>query len=218
MLALAERTTTVEVRLEKAATVVGHMNKRLTAVEQQVRAGTLTEEQAREIQHRVNLIAREMVKQAPLNLLEDIGHYRLKPPAATHHHEHDEHCDHDHDEPDHGLQFSTWSYETQRPFSRLALREAIKQLPETIFRAKGVLAVADLPDRRVILQVVGRRMQMSVGAAWEDERPQSQLVVIGTPDGVKADELTVRFDACLVGPAQAVAKKSPLLTLTLSPR
>jgi methyl-accepting chemotaxis protein len=65
MLALAERTTTVEVRLEKAATVVGHMNKRLTAVEQQVRAGTLTKEQAREIQHRVNLIAREMVKHAP---------------------------------------------------------------------------------------------------------------------------------------------------------
>jgi hypothetical protein len=34
-------------------------------VEQQVRAGTLTEEQAREIQHRVNLIAREMSKFAP---------------------------------------------------------------------------------------------------------------------------------------------------------
>jgi hypothetical protein len=41
------------------------MNKRLTAVEQQVRAGTLTEERACEIQHRVNLIAREMVKHAP---------------------------------------------------------------------------------------------------------------------------------------------------------
>jgi hypothetical protein len=41
------------------------MNKRLTAVEQQVRAGTLTEEQAREIQHRVNLIARGIVKSRP---------------------------------------------------------------------------------------------------------------------------------------------------------
>jgi hypothetical protein len=65
MLAIEQRTGHVESRLDKAAAFVAAINKRLTAVEQQVRAGTLTEEQAREIQHRVNLIAREMSKFAP---------------------------------------------------------------------------------------------------------------------------------------------------------
>ena len=65
MLALEQRTATVETRLDRAAAFVGNINKRLTVVEQQVRAGTLTEEQAREIQHRVNLLAQELTKRDP---------------------------------------------------------------------------------------------------------------------------------------------------------
>ena len=52
-------------RLDRAAAVVGDLTKRVTAVEQQVRAGKLTEEQAAEIKRRVNLIAQEMSKHEP---------------------------------------------------------------------------------------------------------------------------------------------------------
>ena len=52
-------------RLDRAALVVQNLTRRVTAVEQQVRAGKLTEEQATEIKRRVNLIANEMSKHDP---------------------------------------------------------------------------------------------------------------------------------------------------------
>ena len=52
-------------RLDRAALVVQNLTRRVTAVEQQVRAGKLTEEQAAEIKRRVNLIAQEMTKHEP---------------------------------------------------------------------------------------------------------------------------------------------------------
>jgi hypothetical protein len=52
-------------RLDRAALVVQNLTRRVTAVEQQVRAGKLTEEQAAEIKRRVNLIANEMSKHDP---------------------------------------------------------------------------------------------------------------------------------------------------------
>lgn len=59
-------------RLDAAREYLQGMNQRLKVVEQQAqraeqrtRAGTLTEEQAREIQHRVNLIAQELTKHKP---------------------------------------------------------------------------------------------------------------------------------------------------------
>ncbi|NKQ35706.1 MAG: hypothetical protein HF973_08840 [Chloroflexi bacterium] len=59
-LALSNKT-----RLDAAREYLQDMSKRLKDVEQRVRAGSLTDEQAREIQHRVNLIARELTKHQP---------------------------------------------------------------------------------------------------------------------------------------------------------
>lgn len=53
------------IRLDRAAAVVGNLAKRVTAVEAQIRAGSLTEEQAAEIKKRVNLISQEMAKRDP---------------------------------------------------------------------------------------------------------------------------------------------------------
>jgi hypothetical protein len=49
-------------RLDRAATVVSNLTRRVTVIEQQIRAGKLTEEQAAEIKRRVNAIANEMAK------------------------------------------------------------------------------------------------------------------------------------------------------------
>jgi G3E family GTPase len=67
--------------------------------------------------------------------------------------------------PNHSIAFSTWSYETDRPLSLEALREAASRLPADIYRAKGVIYAADAPKRRAVLQVVGRRVDISL----EDE-------------------------------------------------
>ena len=52
-------------RLDRAAGVVSNLTRRITAVEQQIRAGKLTQEQAVEIKRRVNAIANEMAKYEP---------------------------------------------------------------------------------------------------------------------------------------------------------
>lgn len=52
-------------RLDAAREYLQGINKRLRIVEQRTQAGSLTEEQTREIQHRVNLIAQELTKHKP---------------------------------------------------------------------------------------------------------------------------------------------------------
>jgi len=69
MIALERRQASTEDKLDRAlnraAAVFDNLGKRVTAVERQIRAGNLTEEQAREVQHRVNLIAQELAKRKP---------------------------------------------------------------------------------------------------------------------------------------------------------
>lgn len=54
-----------QARLDAAREYLQGMSRRLRVVEQRTQAGSLTEEQAREIQYRVNLIAQEMLKHDP---------------------------------------------------------------------------------------------------------------------------------------------------------
>src|SRR5579863_521415 len=59
----------------------------------------------------------------------------------------DANCHDDHHEPDHSKMFSTWSYETDRPLALEALRETLRKLPGSVYRAKGVVYTTDAPQR-----------------------------------------------------------------------
>jgi hypothetical protein len=65
MLEIKQLSLNNKARLDAAREYLQGMNQRLKVVEQRTQSGPLTEEQAREIQHRVNLIARELTKQDP---------------------------------------------------------------------------------------------------------------------------------------------------------
>lgn len=69
MIAIERRQAGTEDKLERAlnraALVFGELRQRVTAVERQLQAGALTEEQAREIQYRVNLIAEALTRHKP---------------------------------------------------------------------------------------------------------------------------------------------------------
>ena len=112
------------------------------------------------------------------------------------HHQHD-HGDHKHDH-DHTLVFSTWSYSSNKPHSYKALRQAVESLPSTIYRAKGIVFLSEFPDRRGVIQLVGTRTRVSVSESWGDKTPYTRIVMIGTHDGVDANELTERFKSCQV--------------------
>jgi G3E family GTPase len=93
--------------------------------------------------------------------------------------------------------FQAWSYESDRPFAFRALQEALQTLPTTIFRAKGVLFVAESP-RRVIVQLVGKRFSTARGEPWGAEKPYTQLVLIGTAGGFNERDLARRFEDCIL--------------------
>jgi G3E family GTPase len=102
------------------------------------------------------------------------------------------HASHQH----HTSTFSTWSFETDRPLSLDALRSAASKLPANIYRAKGVVYSSDAPDRRAVLQVVGKRVDISLQDEWGGRPPLTQIVAIGSPDGIDASALQDRFEQC----------------------
>jgi G3E family GTPase len=99
---------------------------------------------------------------------------------------------------DHGHDFSTWSYETDRPLSLETLQRMVKkQLPGNIYRCKGVVYAAEVPERKTVLQVVGRRADVALGEAWGETIPHTQIVAIGAPGSIDPQALTAQFEACI---------------------
>mgnify|MGYP001415253751 CR=1 FL=1 len=117
-----------------------------------------------------------------------------------HEHDHDEHDDHDdeHHAHDHSLVFETWSWRSDEPLSLKALRKAVETLPLTVYRAKGFVQLAEMPENRGVLHVVGKRVSLTFGEKWrEGETAHTQVVVIGSYGGVDPDDLRERFEGAL---------------------
>jgi G3E family GTPase len=95
--------------------------------------------------------------------------------------------------------FQTWSYESDRPFSLDRLRRMVRrELPSSIYRCKGIIFAADSSDKRLALQVVGRRAEVFELGAWGERHPHSQIVAIGA--AFNAQELSDKFEACIEHP------------------
>lgn len=105
---------------------------------------------------------------------------------------------------DHGGAFSTVSYVTDKPIALDRLRETATELPPSVFRAKGIVYLGERPEHRAILQVVGRRAELSRGEPWGGNAPATSLVFIGPRDSLDARRLTQMFDACTVRGAGSV--------------
>jgi len=98
---------------------------------------------------------------------------------------------------DHSKVFSTWSYETDQPLMLEALREKMRKLPGSVYRAKGVLYTTDAPQRRTVLQVVGRRVDISFQGEWGERAPRTQIVAIGAAGTIDASLLEQTFASCV---------------------
>ncbi len=117
---------------------------------------------------------------------------------------HDDSHGHDHDGEDHSKVFSTWSFETAQPLALEALRGALRKLPGTVYRAKGVVYLSDAPRRRAVLQVVGRRVDISIQEEWGERAPRSQIVAIGAAGSIDASLLEKTFVSCMSATAEIV--------------
>ena len=141
----------------------------------------------------------------PLEILLSVGRFdpsRLDGAPSSDDADHSHACDpdcghHAHDDRrDHSQVFKTWSYETDQPLSLEALRESASKLPASVYRCKGVVHTTEEPGRRVILQGVGKRVDIAAGDEWNGGAPRTRIVVIGADDGMDEAALREAFDEC----------------------
>ncbi len=104
---------------------------------------------------------------------------------------------HDHD---HVSSYRTWSFESTDPMSLEALRETAARLPASIYRAKGVVHTAEAPERRTVLQVVGKRVDVSLADEWGARTPRTRIVAIGSPEGSDGVALSAALEECRLPP------------------
>jgi G3E family GTPase len=135
----------------------------------------------------------------PLDVLLGAGRFdpAVRREACDHHRSGSEH--HGAYNHSHGEMFSTWSFETGRPISTDALRQMARlELPASVYRCKGIVHTDEAPERRAVLQVVGRRADVSPGDPWGDQTPRTRIVAIGAKHLLNADLLRGLFERCLV--------------------
>jgi len=103
------------------------------------------------------------------------------------HHQHDHsHHQHDHSHDDHGHRvgghlegITSVSFRTDRPFDAERLNEYLCRLPINIYRGKGILYIAQLPQHQVIMHQVGDRHDFEPGPDWPGPERESRIVFIG---------------------------------------
>ena len=136
----------------------------------------------------------------PLEILLSSGRFDAARPERKCGHPDERDCQdahNEHPQNDHTHAFSTWSYETDQPLSLEALRRVASRLPVNIYRCKGVIRSAEVPERRVVLQVVGKRVDISIDEEWGDRPPLTRIVAIGAYGAIDNEALRGKFDSCL---------------------
>ena len=144
--------------------------------------------------------------EVPYQILLGVGRFDpARAALSSHAGEHDctdETCHDSYHAHDHSEVFGTWSYETDRPLALEALRDVMRKLPGSIYRAKGVVYLTDAPQRRAVLQVVGRRVDISLQEQWGDRAPHTQIVAIGAAGSIDADLLEASVTSCMSAPSR----------------
>lgn len=143
-------------------------------------------------------IIRTNHSQVPLPLILSVGlfesdKYYETSEADDHHHDHDHdhsqcghdhHHDHDHDHEHHHHSdhlendgFTSISFQSDKPFSIRKFQYFLdNQLPETVFRAKGIMWFDESPKRH-IFHLCGKRFTMD-DDEWKGDK-KNQVVLIG---------------------------------------
>jgi G3E family GTPase len=115
-----------------------------------------------------------------------------------------------HGERAHDHVFTTWSWTSDLPLSLPKLRSVLEQLPETVYRCKGVIHLEEIPIARHVLQMVGKRYHFEETGRWDDQAPRSEIVLVGERSGISPDRLQSAFDACI---GTGDESQSPVLRL-----
>ena len=127
----------------------------------------------------------------------DHGHGHSHHHGHGHHHEHDHHHghSHEHQSADHlAIEgFTSLSFRSDGPFGLRKFQNFLdNQLPESVFRAKGILWFNE-SERRHVFHLAGKRFSID-DSDWSGER-KNQLVLIGRD--LDHDVLRKQLQACV---------------------
>ena len=92
--------------------------------------------------------------------------------------------------------FASWSYSWREPVPRQALMDLLRDAQRGVLRAKGIVRFDDAPDRRSVIHLVGRRIEVRDEGPWggtphnlegdnpgadnpRGDTPDSRLVLLG---------------------------------------
>lgn len=174
-------------------------------------------------------ILRTSKSQVPLPLILSVGlfesdkYFETKAPEHDHdhehhvhdencgheHHVHDEHCGHDHHNHDHHHSnhlendgFTSLSFQSDKPFAIRQFQYFLdNQLPENVFRAKGIIWFNESANRH-IFHLSGKRFTIE-DEQWKGE-PKTQLVLIG--QNLDHDKLRSQLEKCVCMPSVSRGK------------
>ena len=93
--------------------------------------------------------------------------------------------------------FSTWHWTSDQKLSLPKLRSVLDNLPGSIFRAKGIMYLEEMPTYKVVMQMVGGRYEIGETDKWDTIKPKTEIVLIGTRSGFDTELLQEKFDACI---------------------
>lgn len=126
----------------------------------------------------------------PLEVLLSSGRFSGElEPELLHHRAHGVECAALPREEAHTARFSTTSFETDRPVDLEELRAAVKKLPGGVYRMKGFLWSKEAPYNRIVMQLVGKRVDFAMDEPWGDRPPGTRVVAIGAPGSVTRELL-----------------------------
>ena len=147
-------------------------------------------------------ILRSQKGEVPLPLLLSVGLFesdRVVSAAEDHGHSHDHAHDHDHSHDHQSADhlaiegFTSLSFRSDGPFGLRKFQNFLdNQLPESVFRAKGILWFNE-SERRHVFHLAGKRFSID-DSDWTGER-KNQLVLIGRD--LDHDTLRKQLQACV---------------------
>ena len=118
-----------------------------------------------------------------VGLFESDRYFQEEVSHSEHHHEHDEHHHHHHEHHHHHSDhldedgFTSLSFETEQPLDMRKFQDFLdNKMPESVFRAKGILWLKGSPARH-IFHLSGKRFGIE-DDEWKG-MPKNQLVFIG---------------------------------------
>lgn len=86
------------------------------------------------------------------------------------------------------VDFASWTWTSAVPLRYRQLKAALEQLPDDVFRAKGFVRLAEAPDQACLVQVVGRRVEITRHHPWTGP-PRSALAFIAAAGRIDWSEV-----------------------------